>query len=523
MADAAKITVSAKERYDALKTNRNDAETRAKACAKVTIPSLFVDPKQKSQTFTTPVQGTGARCTNAVANALLLAVLPPNITPFTLKPDLSESDKLMQEAGIQKGELESALSEIERAVMDEIEAGAQLRSVLAEGFKHSAVIGNWLLYVPDEGPGKLYPLTSYVADRDGLGNVLEIVTIDMIAVQLLPAEVRESILGKLSETERQKKLSEDTELYTRVYRDENNENWLCYQEVEGEIITGSEGTYPIDAPPWIPLSIPRPTSEDYGRGLIEDYRGEFETLEALRKALRKGAAAAAKILFFLKPTSPMKPEQLTKAESGAFVRGDKNDVSLLGLENKLQDLSFVRNEADSTARNLELVFGVGTAIQRSGDRVTREEIQYLARVLEDNRAGIYSILGPELMHPLVRRILFRLQKNGAIPELPDGLIKPRITVGVAALGRGHDFQKLVEFGETAKGVMGESEAGRRIDWGEWLSRLGAAADISTKGLVHDPETVQQNDQASAMQEAAVRAAPNMVNGAMAGGPPNMEQ
>ncbi|OOW71903.1 phage tail protein [Xanthomonas axonopodis pv. martyniicola] len=521
MADAGKTLVSAKERYDELKPNRNSAETRAKACTKVTIPSLFVDPKQKSQTFTTPVQGTGARCANAIANALLLAVLPPNITPFTLKPDLSESDKLMQEAGIQKGELETALSEIERAVMDEIEAGAQLRSVLAEGFKHSAATGNWLLYVPDQGPGKLYPLTSYVADRDGLGNVLEIVTLDLIAIQMLPSEARDAILAKVSETERLKKLAEDAELYTRVYRDENNENWLCYQEVEGVIIAGTEGSYPIDAPPWIPVSIPRPTSEDYGRGLIEDYRGEFETLEALRKALRKGAAAAAKILWLLKPTSAMKPDQLTKAESGAVIRGDKNDISSLTLD-KFQDLSFVKSEADTTARNLELVFGVGTAIQRSGDRVTREEIQYLARVLEDNRAGLYSVLGPELMVPLIRRILFRLQQNGAIPELPEGLIKPRITVGVAALGRGHDFEKLVRFGETAKGVMGEQEAGRRIDWGEWLSRLGAASDITTKGLVLDPEAVQQNDQTSAMNEAAVRAAPNLVNAAMTGGSPIQE-
>lgn len=95
--------------------------------------------------------------------------------------------------------------------------------------------------------------------------------------------------------------------------------------------------------------------------------------------------------------------------------------------------------------------------------------------------------------------------------MPKGLIKPRITVGTAALGRGHDFEKLVRFGDTAKGVLGEQEFKRRIDAGEWLSRLGAAADISTKGLVLDPETVEANDQSAAMQEAAVRAAPNMAN------------
>ena len=38
-----------------------------------------------------------------------------------------------------------------------------------------------LLYVPDEGNAKMYPLTRYVVDRDGMGSVLEIVTLDSIA------------------------------------------------------------------------------------------------------------------------------------------------------------------------------------------------------------------------------------------------------------------------------------------------------------------------------------------------------
>lgn len=502
--------VSAKERYTTLKPKRQDAESRAKRCAAVTIPALFTDPQQKKSSFVTPVQGTGARCVNAQASQLLLAMLPVAITPFKMAPDLAVAQNLMDEAGIQKGELETALSEVERSVMDEIETEAAVRSTLSEGLKHGVYCGNCTLYIPDAGPSKLYPLTSYVVDRDGLGTILEMVTLDMIAPQVLPEAVRNQIMQGVSETERIKKLSEDVELYTRVYRDETNANWLVYQEVEGVMVPDSEGQYPIDACPWITMAFPRSPGDDYGRGLIEDFRGEFETLEALRKSIRKAAAAAAKILWMLKPNSTLKVDQFTKAESGAVIRGTRSDIEALTLD-KYQDLAFVRQEAADTAKALELVFGVGTAIQRSGDRVTKEEIQYLARVLEDNRAGIYSVLGPEILAPIVRRILARKQNDGSVPQMPKGLIKPRITVGTAALGRGHDFEKLVRFGDTAKGVLGEQEFKRRIDAGEWLSRLGAAADISTKGLVLDPETVEANDQSAAMQEAAVRAAPNMAN------------
>lgn len=522
MADASKQTVLAQERYASLVTNRNDAESRAKKCAKVTIPSLWVDPKQKTQTYTTPSQGTGARCVNSYANALLLAVLPPNITPLTLRPNPAESEKLMEQAGVEKGEMETALAEIERAVMDEIESSAQVRTILSEGFKHTAAIGSWLMYIPDEGPAKLYPLASFVTDRDGLGNVLEIVTLDRIAIQLLPESSRAAILAKVGDSEKAKKLSEDADLYTRVYRDENNENWLCYQEVEGVVVDGSEGSYPIDACPWIPVALPRPTTEDYARPAVEDYRGEFEALDALRKAIRKGAAAASKILFFLKETSAMTPDRITKAESGAVIRGKKSDLEALTLD-KVHDLSFVKSEADTLARNLELAFGVGTAIQRQGERVTREEILYLVRTLEDSRAGVYSAVGEGVMLPIFRRIIDRMQKSGAIPQLPKGIIKPRITVGTAALGRGHDFEKLVRFGETAKEMLGPQEFARRVDAGEYLARLGAASDISTKGLILDPDAVQQNDQNAAMQEAAVRAAPQLAAGAMAQAQPQPTQ
>lgn len=502
--------VSAKERYAALKPNRQEAESRAKKCAKITIPSLWREPGSKTQSYTTPAQGTGARCVNAQASQLLLAFLPPNLTPFKLSPDLAQAQDWMDEAGVEKGEMETALAEVERAAMTEIEIGAAVRAVLSEGLKHAVYCGNFLLYIPDTGPSKLYPLTSYVVDRDGLGNVLEMVTLDMIAPQMLPDAVRAQVMKNVNESERLKKLTEDVELYTRIYRDETNENWLVYQEVEGVVVPDTEGSYPIDACPWIVVALPLALGEDYGRGLIEDYRGEFETLEALRKALRKGAAACAKILWMLDPNSTMKVDQITKAESGAVIRGKKADIEALTLD-KYADLRFVREEAADTAKALELVFGVGTSIQRNGERVTKEEIQYLARVLEDNRAGTYSILGPGVMIPIIHRIIARLENSGALPELPKGLVKPQITVGTQAIGRGHDFDKLYRFGATLKEILGEAEFKRRVDAGELAARLGAASDISTKGLVLEPEQVEQNDANSTMQEAAVRAAPNLAS------------
>ncbi|MFV1848544.1 hypothetical protein ACNJRW_20420 [Stenotrophomonas maltophilia] len=99
----------------------------------------------------------------------------------------------------------------------------------------------------------------------------------------------------------------------------------------------------------------------------------------------------------------------------------------------------------------------------------------------------------------------------AVPELPQELIKPRITVGIAALGRGHDLNKLIEFGQAVDALVGAEEKARRLNSGEAISRLAAASDISTKGLIRSDDELAAEQQDASAQEAMVRAAPNIAS------------
>jgi len=512
MAESKQSTATAADRYAELKPNRKDAETRAKRCAKVTLPRLWVDEGQKTRASVMAYSDTGPRCVNSLSAKVLLAWLPPNAGIFKLSPDEAEAQKLAEFAGVETSDLESAFGEVERTVINDIETSGT-RTVLSEAAKHAIVIGNFCLYEPDVGPAKLYPLTSYVVDRDGLGSILEIVTLDKIAPALLPEAVRAAVMQKLS-TKDEKTKATDVNLYTRIIRSEDGKMWEAMQEVEGFAIKATPVTYPIDASPWIVVAVPRSSVEDYGEGLVFDYIGAFESVEALRKALRKAAAAMAKILFILDPTSAMKEKHLASAESGEFIRGRRNDISLLQMD-KAYDLNFVRNEADTLATKLETIFGVRSAIQRPGERVTATEWRILSQEIDDSLGGFYSLTGEDLLLPLIRRKLDKLQRQGRLPELPPGVIKPRITVGMAALGRGHDFNKLLEFGNGLKSIIGEQEFSRRINTGEMAARLGASADISTKGLIHTDEELDSQQQNSSMQEGLVKAAPQLA-GALAG-------
>lgn len=504
-------SVSAEVRYNALKTDRNNAETRAKQCADLTLPTLYkqVTKGKTSVTRTTPYQGTGARCVNSLSSRLLLALFPPNASFFKMSPDSMDAAQLAQQAGIQLGDLEMGLADIERTIINDIETSG-MRGRLALALKHLVTTGNCCIYIPDQGNAKVYPLTRFVVHRDGMGSVLEIVTLDSVAPSTLSPEMQ-SHLG-LDQKKKDDGPEQNIDLYTRIYRD--GDLWQVYQEVNSVIVPGSDGSYPIDSCPWIPLRIPEEDAEDYGAGLVYEYFGDFDALEKLSKAILKGAAAAAKVLWTLKQNSEARPKDITQAESGDVLRMNPEDLKAVS-QDKYADFNFVTNVMDKLSQRLELVFGVRTAIQRSGERVTAEEIRYLAQELEDVLGGIYSILAEDLLLPMVRRILDRLTRTHQLPELPKGVIKPRVVVGMAALGRGQDMQKLMEWAQAATQALGPQVFAQRVDDGEFLARLGAASDISMKGLIKSDEQLQQEAQIDTMHQAAVRAAPNIASAAMA--------
>jgi hypothetical protein len=85
-----------------------------------------------------------------------------------------------------------------------------------------------------------------------------------------------------------------------------------------------------------------------------------------------------------------------------------------------------------------MAFLLNSAIQRNAERVTAEEIRYMAQELEAALGGIYSTLSQEFQLPFVTRVMFQMERQKKLPVLPEGLVKPAIITGVEALGRGND-------------------------------------------------------------------------------------
>lgn len=484
--------VTAAGRYEALSSRRDPFLRRARDAAKLTIPSLLPEAGHTgSSKLDTPYQGLGARGVNNLASKFLLALMPPNSPFFQLTIDDYTLEQLTKQEGM-RAEVEEALGKIERAVMQEIEAQA-VRVTVGEGLKQVIVAGNVLLYVAPGGGVKAFRLDRYVVRRDPMGDVLEIIVKESVAPEALPKEFRERLKDKAKQG-----IDKTIDLYTRVYLE--NDEWQVYQEVKGEVVPGTTGTYPKDESPWIPLRFSKIDGEDYGRGYVEEYYGDLKSLEALTKAIVEGSAAAAKVLFLVNPNGVTEHRTLSESPNGAVRAGNAEDVSVLQLQ-KFNDFRVALDTIESLSQRLSFAFLLNTSVQRSGERVTAEEIRYMAGELEDALGGIYSILSQEFQLPLVRRLLLQLEKAGKIPSLPKGTVKPTITTGLEALGRGHDLNKLDLFINGILQALGPEVLSKYLNVSDYLTRRGTAIGIDMKGLVRSEEEVQAADQQQQQQAA----------------------
>jgi len=512
---------SAQNLYTQLENQRWSFLDRGRDASELTIPYVLPPEGNNYATkYSTPYQGIGARGVNNLSSKLLLALLPPNSPFFRLVIDRYELEKSGMGDDF-RTELESALSEVERSVSQEVEVEA-FRVGVFEALRLLLITGNALLYLPDEGGMRVFRPDRYVVKRDPMGNVTHIATKETIAPMMLPESVRDEVY---------RESKEDTcDLFTSVQR--QGDKFVVQQDVKGVVIEESYGEYPVDKSPWLPLRHTRIDGESYGRGFVEEYLGDLKSLEALTKAIVEGSAAAAKVVFMVNPNGTTRARTLAEAPNGAIVQGSDGDVSVLQLQ-KFNDFRTAQVTMAGIQDRLSHAFLLNSNVVRDAERVTAEEIRMLSQELEAALGGLYSILSQELQLPLVERLMTRMAKQNRLPDIPKDIVKPTIVTGVEALGRGNDLNRLDLFLAGANQVVGPEAVAQYVNLGDYFKRRATALGIETEGLIKTTEEIQQEQQMAQMQQMTEKLGPPamapMVNaaqeqymGAEEGPPPEAE-
>jgi len=490
--------MSAKKRYDYLSSDRSQFLDEAEQASKLTLPYLIRGHEEHvsgMKNLLTPYQSVGAKGVVTLASKLMLALLPVQTSFFKLQLDESQ---LGQEMGPQiKSELDLSFAKVERIILESI-AATDDRVAVHQALIHLVVGGNALVYMGRKKI-KVYPLNRFVVDRDGNGNVIEIVTKERINKKLVEDKLPENYIQDRMVSDNYGDYDDECDVYTHIRRENNRFVW--HQEVYDFKLKDSEGKSPLDTNPWIPLRFNTVDGENYGRGRVGQFIGDLKSLEALTQALVEGSAAAAKVVFLVSPSSTTKPSTLAGAGNGAIIQGRPDDVGVVQV-GKTADFRTAYEMTSTLERRLSEAFLILNV--RNSERTTAEEVRMTQMELEQQLGGLFSLLTVEFLVPYLNRKLSDAQKSGEIPRLPKNIVKPTIVAGINALGRGQDRDSLTQFLTVLANTLGPDAIGQFINTDEVIKRFAAAQGIDVLNLVRSMQEVQQERQAAMEQQMAMQ-------------------
>lgn len=472
-----------------------------------TIASIFPKDNHRNNSQGNAIiehdyQSKGSELVNSLASKLTQSLFPVGQSFFRINP----TDQVQGE--ITKGGYDNLIaleSEANRRLM--LNASyAQLTLAI----KLLIITGNALLVRRDDKVS-VYSLRNYVTKRNAFGEVQDIILREKVNKKDLSPSIKRA-LGKSGVSVSNQ--TDDTYyiLYTRVAlvitnnSKGNSKHWQVTQEING-VDVGTNEVYPYDLNPYIPAVWSIVNGDDYGRGYIEDYTGDFAKLSDVSQAMGEYTLEALKILNLVDPSDGTDIDSLANAVSGDYVLGKATSVTPYegGSSTKLQAVS---QDLQLVEQRLERAF-MYTGNSRDGERVTAYEIQANAQQAEAVLGGVYSQLSQTLHLPLAHLLLHEVVPQ-VIDEVIRGTLKLDIITGLQALSRSASNQALVLAAQQiATVVQVFRQLGKQYDTNAIAEQILLSNGIDTKSILKSPEQLKQeqaqeqqaNQQAQAQQIA----------------------
>lgn len=431
------------KRWQTLDNKKTAMYRRCEDYALWTLPYVFPILGVKDTEQQGPVDSTGARAVNNLSNKLIMTLFQPHNPFFRLNVSSDIINDLTKEAEENQDEdakavldgLDKTLAQAEKDAMHLLDFN-RFRTEATMAAKALIVTGNSLLYHPDEGRAQAYGLRDYCVVRDLSGTVIEILTRDKKAFSTFTKEVQEQI--KTAGKGKKYTDTVDVTIYTQICLKEDGKYHM--KQDADDFRLDSETAWTAEELPYIVLTWNLVRGEDYGRGLVEDYAGSFHALFVLNNSLVDMVGIAADIKFLVDPASVLDVGALNDSESGTYHTGKEGDITTPQF-NKQMDMQFVASAIERFQQQIAQAFLLNSSVTRDAERVTAEEIRYVAQELEISHGGIYSRFAEEwqlrLAVLLLRRLNFKIGK--------DKIIYPQIITGLDSLSRAGDLDNLRMF------------------------------------------------------------------------------
>lgn len=491
--------------YGRLAPERDNVCDEAEDLAAITIPSTF-PPKEwrPGDRLHTPNTSVGAWCVNNLASMLMFTAFPPGrpMMTYTILEHKLTGEEADDEEVISK--LDLALSLLEQAHRRRMEA-TTLRTTYTMAMKLALITGNWLWQHEELDAPVVHTMRHYVVKRDAFGRPLYAILRQEIEYYLLDEDIQD-IVDRTREAKPPKggrvdPMEDRVAVYTCCHVDGEHgskKGWLVWQEVEGELVPGSEGRDPYDAPSLSPEWLIPNYGQNWGTSYCAEYRGDLYAVDNFGGDALDIAAIAAFSLILVKPGTRTRKKDVEEADNKSFLTGSAEDITVTRSD-KGQDAAIVEKQLASVERRLSFAFLLAIAAQRDAERVTAEEIQFMAEQLDKAMGGTYSGLGQGPQRNVVKRfILLNEESDADLPEQPEEIVSLAVVTGIDALGRSLDYQNLKGFAADIAETFGEPGLAA-INPAEFTRRLAAARGIRPTGLVKDAAKMAAEQQATRAQ------------------------
>jgi len=497
-----------KKRYQQLKQGREQYVTRAEDYSKVTLTYIMPDTEDRTSTeVQNDFNSVGAELVNHLSNRYVQELFPTakpffrlRIDEFQRKPD---EDTTETDALLAVGERRARWAFEQR----------QARPVLMDALQHCIVTGNGLLMFPPSGAKPtFYALNEYVVQRSPNGDILEIVTEDVKAINALSGDIRDAVISEL-ELEATANMNEETAtIYTYIRIDDDNpDNFLVDQSVESIAVGDEAQSYPKDLLPWIPLVWKRTRKEHYGRGLVEDHYGSFWALSVLTEAMITGAAVMTDIKYLVRPGSVLDVVAMNQAATGTYHYGSPDDVGAVQT-NKQADFQFIAAIIADYTKHLGKAFLSISSQIRDSERTTAEENRLRAAELDQSHGGTFSNFAITLQGPVARILLRDIDLN-----IKGSSISPVIVTGLDAMGRSAENEKIRYLFDDLSMLNNVPEEFRaRMKGSELMNILATGRDTEGEKWIMTEEEFQALQAAAQKAQAEQMAGEAMLDKADAG-------
>lgn len=493
--------------YDNLHNDRRAILNRVRQCTALTKPWLL-PPEGQSPNNELPdsYASVPTRALTAMEGKLLLSLFPPD-RPFFRQVVASKVKPLLTDEELQAAEAEMYLRELAGVSILESAGVRRERGRSRSGFRVSKrkaiqqilATGDSLERMTDDYRIHVYRRDQYVTRRDEVGDPVLHGTKELIDPLSLDRETIELANLDYEKLSDKRPHEREEELYTLVEWHPESELWVIEQEINGVIVNTSEEP----ESPFFATAFELAPGEHYGRGIIELNLGDIRSIDTLALRELEFAAIASKHTPVIDEGSSVRPSDLMKMSGepiiGRVAGGQVQDVGYLSV-NKLGDFQVVRAKADQLRRDIAQAMLLESDAQPRGERVTATQIQRIAMEMDGALGGLYAPIAEQQQLPMVRRLLWQMERDGIISPLPaDQAAETEISIltGVKALARELEGQKLM----TALQALAQlgPEATSRID-------INVATDIALRASGADPRPLVKSDERIEAERRAENAA-----------------